>query len=468
MATQKFRKAFHEIEKVLGADMAVVILLGLRKTGKTTILKQLAEKYGGYYVDFRASPDPVNDYLDIYEREEKLILLDEIGYLPAYDAYFGNLEKDIRTAGKKIVITSSSYGTLKQQASEQLGGGRSYPVEIFPLCFEEYLYFTDKISGYGERYEPSEQDLQDFYRLKNVPEGMEFIINREYLRTVFIDAEAAHENAQAAVRDISLDRSYYASVLDIIAYTLNDKISLKRFRGMQVGAQELGKDVKGLPISKSLISLANNIVSGITNGLFENVGIKELARIVAYLYQNGFIYVDLARNENGIQPIDRVRHELAFITTADDFEQILSRYTFSVISPLLYTRLMVDLEDIAGKLCTGSVYGRLYELTVKSELIYKNGYDTEHFSYKYAENPIEVDLWQNNLLLEATVRHKSDREHSVDKVALNYKVIRILTDEAGEYSFNGTYYRIGYPKALLMLSNSDIFDLESRKAIEIP
>ena len=91
----KYRKAFHEIEEALNVGVfGVIILFGLRKTGKTTILKQLAGKYNGYYVDFRSSRNPGNDYLDIYNREEKLILLDEIGYLPSFDAYFGNLEKD--------------------------------------------------------------------------------------------------------------------------------------------------------------------------------------------------------------------------------------------------------------------------------------------------------------------------------------------------------------------------------------
>jgi len=41
---EKYRKAFYEIEKALSTDHGVIILFGLRKTGKTTILKQLSEK----------------------------------------------------------------------------------------------------------------------------------------------------------------------------------------------------------------------------------------------------------------------------------------------------------------------------------------------------------------------------------------------------------------------------------------
>ena len=459
----KYRKAFFEIEQALSLDVyGVIILFGLRKTGKTTILKQLAEKYNGYYIDFRNSKDPENEYLEVYNRQEKLILLDEIGYLPSYDAYFANLEKAIKTVNKQVVITSSSYGSLKQLESESLGGGRSHPVQLFPLNFEEYLYFSGKISEYGENYEPAEEDLQNFYRLKNLPEGMDFVINREYLRGVFTDSEIAHDNAEYAIRDICLTKNLYPSVLDMIAYTLNDRISMKRFGGQSsLGTQEFVEGTKGIPISASLISLASKVLSGAFSGMFKGLEIKDLAQIIAYLYHNGFLFVDLICNEQETQSIDRVKHRLNFIRTYEDLEQFLKKYTLSVISPLLYTRLMVDLEDIAGKLYTGSVYGRLYELTVKSESVYKLGYDIEYYSYKYVAGAIEVDLWDRNLLLEATIEDKKYKKFHIDKVAVNYQVIRVITSPINKFEFNGIYYKIGYQKALYLLSNGDIYKLNA-------
>ena len=61
------------------------------------------------------------------------------------------------------------------------------------------------------------------------------------------------------------------------------------------------------------------------------------------------------------------------------------------------------------------------------------------------------------------MRHKSTNKYSVDKVAVNYHVIRVLTDESHKFDFNGKFYRIGYPRALLMISNNEIFDLEATK-----
>ena len=465
---EKYRKIFYEIEKALKNDAyGVIIMAGLRKTGKTTILKQLAAKHNGYYLDFKDSKDPDADYLDIYERNEKLILLDEIGYLPSFDAYFGNLEKDIKSVGKKVVITSSSYGTLKQLSSERLGGGRSYTTELFPLSFEEYLYFSGIITEYGEDCEPTDEDLQNFYRLRNVPSGMDFIIDKEYFDTVFSDSEVARANSMCAVRDVFLENKHYTSVLDIIAYTLNTKVTIERFKGMmRVGARELGKSLRGLSISESLISLANNIIRKMTNGMFLDISVVDLAHIVLYLYHAGYLFVDLTINENGSQPIDRVKDELSLVKDIIGFKQVLDKYTFSVISPLLYTRLMIDLENIADKLCDANVFGELYELTVKSEDVYKSGYDRMHHSYKYKLGVREVDLWHHNLLFEATIRDKSQDEYSVDKVILDYQVIRVLTRKTDSYKYNGTYYRIGYPRALFMLSNNTIYDLKATKVVD--
>ena len=195
-----------------------------------------------------------------------------------------------------------------------------------------------------------------------------------------------------------------------------------------------------------------------------DINVTDLAYITAYLYHSGFLFVDLARNEDGSQSVDQVKYELYRVKNLEDFSNVLNRYTFSVISPLLYTRLMLDLEDIAGKLCTGAIFRQLYELTVKCEAVFKNGYDRMHCSYKYKFGDTEVDLWDKNLLFEAAIRHKTDKEHSVDKVAADYQVIRVLTDETGTYGFNGIFYRIGYPKALLMLSNGSLFSLTAAKA----
>ena len=464
---KKRRKAYAEIKKALQNDSyRIIIMVGLRKVGKTVLLEQLEDEFLGHYVDFRNEKNTEEAYEAAFEQGKELLLFDEIGYLKDFDLYIDTIEAAIGRTGKKVVMTGSSYGALKQLSSERLGGGRAHMVELFPLSFEEYLYFSGKIAGYGENYEPAEQDIQDFYRLKNLPPGMEFVIDRKYMVDTFTDIEVARANQCYAQRNVYLTEPQYSGVIDVIAYTLNEPFGPGKFGGVRLGAQEFEK-TKGIPMSGTLIGLANKITGKMAQQIVGDIGVQDLAHIMRYLYHCGFLFADLKANENERQISDRIMHELGLVRTLAEFEQVLGKYVFSVISPLIYTRLMVDLENVVGKLsgeCTG-LYGKLYELTVKSEAIYKKGYDIYHSSHKYSLDPIEVDLWEKALLLEATIRHKNSREHNVDKILVDYDLVRVLTDEPGKYEFNGVYHRIGYPKALLMLSEGSIFKLESRKII---
>lgn len=463
----KHRKAYHEIEKAMKIRaFVVIVLVGLRKTGKTEILKQLAQNYDGHYHNFRDKELTYEQAEDLLDREESLLLFDEICYLDSFDLFMGNAFQLAADKGKKIVITSSSYGALKQLSGEKLGGGRSHTVELFPLSFEEYLHFSGRLLAYGEDYEPTEQDVEDFYRLKDVPEGMEFIINREYMLDAFRDNAVASANYYHTERDMALTPEQYISVLDIIAYTLNDQISMKRFTGSQIGRQEF-TNTKGLPLSQSLIGLANKIVNDMARDIHKNIGIEDLIHIVRYLYHTGFLFVDLKSNEDMSQKLDKALDGLAYSNSYESFVNFFKEFNFSVISPLLYTRLLIDLESIASELYTNEgLKGSLYELAVKSEDLRRNGYDIWHRSTKYKSPRAEIDLWHWNLLLEATTTHKKDGEHSVDKVLKNHQLTRVLADKEGAWEDTGTFYRIGYPKALLMISNNTIRNLEARKIEE--
>jgi len=459
----KYRKAYYKAEKALNCgSLQIVILLGMRKMGKTTVLEQLAKNYNGFYLDFKKSKDPKQDYLKVFEREEKLILLDEMGYLPDFDAYLGALDHDLASTGKKVVFTSSSYGALKQLGKENLGGGRSHKVEMFPLDFEEYLLFSGRIGMYGEDYEPTAQDVDDFYRLEGINEDMKFIINHEYMKETFTDIEVARANYQHAVRDVFLTREQHESVVDILAYSLNQEIGAKRFGKTKTGIQEFGRKAEILNLSNSLISYANEESKKMSAG--------EIAQIIAYLLYAGFLFVDLTVNEQGRQNDDMLVSRLLSVRDEYELQALLNDYTLSVISPLLYTRLMIDLENIVGeKFTMKSLSGQLFELAVKSEAVYNESSYLSHTSYKYSTAEARVDLImygssiKNGLLLEASTGYKTDEKHYIDKIFLTADFVRVLTDEPGVYEFNDIFYRIGYPKALFMISKGSIFSLETRK-----
>ena len=464
---EKYRKAYFEIEKALKLHcFPVIILLGLRKTGKTTILKQLAQNHNGFYHDFRSDILTYEETEDLFNHEESLLLFDEVGYLDSFDLFMGSLVEKCTNFHKKVIITSSSYGALKQLGSEDLGGGRSYKVELFPLSFEEYLHFSRNSFNYGDNYDPSSQDIEDFYRLKGVPEGMDFVIDRQYMFDIFRDIDAARGNLYHNERDIVLTPIQYTSILDIIAYTLNDNISMKRLsKNALYGSQEF-LSTKGLSLSQSLIGLASKIVNNMARNIQDDIGIEDISHIVAYLYHSGFLFIDLHVGNGDRRASSSILNKLLLLKTYDSFVEFFKMYDFSVISPLLYTRILVDLEDIAGELYTNvSLRGRLYELAVKSESVYAKGYDLYHDSRKYKVGVTEIDLYDRGLLFEAAVGSKDNDEFSVDKVLEEHELIRVVTDIPGTWKFNEIFYKIGYPKALLMISNKTIRNLEPRKVI---
>jgi hypothetical protein len=97
----------------------------------------------------------------------------------------------------------------------------------------------------------------------------------------------------------------------------------------------------------------------------------------------------------------------------------------------------------------------------------------EHKSYKFIDGRINVDLishgyfeWDTKLIMELTLSHKDGNEHHVHRVLKELEAIRIVTDSEGVYERRSNYMRIGYPKALLMMSNDSNYDLLISKGVK--
>jgi len=457
---KKYRKVYYEILQALNTEHSIILLIGLRRMGKTYILEQLANEPGGYYVDFREHDYDADNYYELLkDNENNLLLLDEVGYLEGFDDYFGRLLEDLKGTGKKIVMASSAYGTMKQLAKEKLGGGRAHVIELFPLDFEEYLYFSGKMQNYAEEYSPSEQDIWDYFRLEGIAEGMKFIIDERYITDTFSDIKVARDNQYGTIRDVILDERQCASVHDVLAYSLGIRPSVKRLTGMaQIGVRELG-DTRGIKIKESLISKANVGV--------QKLSISDLSKILAQLYHGGFLFAEIITNEESTQSYSGIINDLLSVKIDSELKEILSKYNLSVISPLFYTRLMVNLELVADRLIkseeNNALLGDLFELAMKAETVYQRGFQEYHIAYKYSKNLKEVDIIHKNLIIECSVGYKENNEHHVDEIYPEQSVIRIVTHGVGKYDSKRKeslrYHRIEFPEALLLLSDKSVYDL---------
>lgn len=146
------RTAFNEINPYLGSPEAV-ILTGMRRTGKTTILNFIHEKIGSKNKLFLDLENPLNrkyfeeedyeriksslEFLGINFKKRAYVFLDEIHHikkLPSVVKYFIDHYK------VKFFLTGSASFYLKNLFTESLAG-RKIIFEVYPLTFHEFLSF---------------------------------------------------------------------------------------------------------------------------------------------------------------------------------------------------------------------------------------------------------------------------------------------------------------------------------------
>lgn len=126
----------------------VLVITGLRRVGKSTLLAQIAKKYLNnkfYYVNFedeRLLSLTVKDFDMLHETlismfgERKIFLFDEIQNIPEWERFVRRLNDQ----GYKFIITGSNASLLSQELGTKLTG-RHLKVEVFPFSFREYLSY---------------------------------------------------------------------------------------------------------------------------------------------------------------------------------------------------------------------------------------------------------------------------------------------------------------------------------------
>lgn len=198
------RKKYQEILENLLPKKDVVILTGLRRVGKTTLIKQLIKKLLEkgippehilfvsldllYFKDYSIY-DIILEYKKIHkiEDEKVYVFLDEISYKPHFNQELKNLY-DLENY--KVIASSSSAKALNDKKAYLTGRARY--IEIKPLDFEEYLDFkgyplskTSKniIRSLFEDY-MKEGGMPEYVLSKDeiyLSELIEFIINKDII-----------------------------------------------------------------------------------------------------------------------------------------------------------------------------------------------------------------------------------------------------------------------------------------------
>lgn len=125
-----------------------VIISGLRRVGKSTLLTQVARKLGEsayYYVNFeddRFIGFQAQDASYLYQillelfGERKIFIVDEIQNISGWEHFV----RRFMDMGFKFYITGSNASLISRELGTRLTG-RYVPVELFPFSFKEFLNF---------------------------------------------------------------------------------------------------------------------------------------------------------------------------------------------------------------------------------------------------------------------------------------------------------------------------------------
>ena len=188
---QKLEKSFH--------SKHIVFVTGLRRIGKTSLLKLFIHKLineknikpehiffvslDDYLLQKYAIPEIIDQYRSIQKlrySEKIYVFLDEVTYKDDFEIQLKNL---IDYQNVKIVATSSSASHMRNKKPYLTG--RQYTLELLPLTFDEYLKFKNITIRKKDKH-LEDKYFNDFLKTGGVPEYV-LTGEMEYLKELVDD-----------------------------------------------------------------------------------------------------------------------------------------------------------------------------------------------------------------------------------------------------------------------------------------
>ena len=175
-------------------DNRVIILTGIRRSGKSTILRQIMQNKDNYcyvnfederFIDFRAQDfELLNEVLIEVYSNPKIYFFDEVQNIEKFELFVRRLQDQ----GKKIVMTGSNASLLSKELGTRLTG-RYKSFEVYPFSFNEYLHFKE-VAFNKEWFYAAEKKVkliklfEEYFQNGGFPEYLKNKDN-DYIRTIF-------------------------------------------------------------------------------------------------------------------------------------------------------------------------------------------------------------------------------------------------------------------------------------------
>jgi len=191
------RDKLADVERAAELPHAVIVS-GLRRVGKSTLLIQAARKLGAdsyYYVNFeddRFSGFQAADANYLYQvllelfGERKIFIVDEIQNISGWERFV----RRFMDMGFKFYITGSNASLLSRDLGTRLTG-RYVPIELFPFSFAEFLNFRGEQLPDLQKMKMTDTArlnslLNDYLKLGGIPDAVKYP-ELPLLRTLYDD-----------------------------------------------------------------------------------------------------------------------------------------------------------------------------------------------------------------------------------------------------------------------------------------
>ena len=179
------RDRLADVEQASGLPHAVIVS-GLRRAGKSTLLAQMAHKLGKeafYYLNFeddRFIGFQAEDANDLYQilvelfGERKIFVVDEVQNITGWEHFI----RRFMEMGFKFYITGSNASLLSRELGTRLTG-RYVPVELFPFSFREFLQFRGQLMPDLQRMTTADKGvlksaLGAYLQMGGIPEALKY------------------------------------------------------------------------------------------------------------------------------------------------------------------------------------------------------------------------------------------------------------------------------------------------------
>ncbi len=214
------RQRLQEVESYVTLDH-VVIITGVRRCGKSTLLRQILHKYYGndfYMIDFedeRLLDFSVTDFNILYEvfielyDLKKVFFFDEVQIIPDWEMFVRRMHRE----KNKFFITGSNASLLSSELGTKLTG-RHVVIELLPFSFREYLNyhglaFNEESFLITQEKAKLKRSFNDYLNYGGMPEYLEHknpvVLQSVYENILFKDVIVRYQiKAVKALRELSL------------------------------------------------------------------------------------------------------------------------------------------------------------------------------------------------------------------------------------------------------------------------